>query len=123
MDLTAEYYLQTIETVFLNHSLPKGEMVHRGMRVDPSKVRRVALMTVEGEKDDITGNGQTKAAHTLCKNLPDAMRAHRLQPDVGHYGVFNGRRFRTEIMPEIRKFLRTHQGSKGVLKRAFGRTS
>jgi poly(3-hydroxybutyrate) depolymerase len=122
MDLTAEYYLQTIETVFLDHTLPKGEMLHRGMRVDPSKVRRVALMTVEGEKDDITGNGQTKAAHTLCKNLPDGMRAHRLQPDVGHYGVFNGRRFRTEILPEICNFLRTHQGSKGVLKRAFERT-
>ncbi|MEE8634309.1 MAG: polyhydroxyalkanoate depolymerase [Methyloceanibacter sp.] len=123
MDLTAEYYLQTIETVFLDHSLPKGEMVHRGMHVDPSKVRRVALMTVEGEKDDITGNGQTKAAHALCKNLPDAMHTHHLQPDVGHYGVFNGRRFRAEIMPEIHKFLRMHQGSKGVLKRAFGRSA
>ena len=80
MDLTAEYYLQTIETVFLDHALPKGEMVHRGGPVDPGGIRRVALMTVEGEKDDISGVGQTYAAHTLCKNLPASMREHHLQP-------------------------------------------
>ena len=123
MDLTAEYYLQTIESVFLEQTLPKGEMRHRGTPVDPSKVHRVALMTVEGEKDDISGIGQTQAAQTLCKSLPDAMRAHHLQPDVGHYGVFNGSRFRAEIMPEIRTFLRAHQRPKGVLARAFGRTA
>lgn len=119
MDLTAEYYLQTIETVFLDHTLPKGEMRHRGTQVDPGKIRRVALMTVEGEKDDISGIGQTKAAQTLCKHLPDAMRAHHLQADVGHYGVFNGRRFRSEIMPKIRAFLRANQRPKGVPARAF----
>ncbi len=123
MDLTAEYYLQTIETVFLEHKLPKGEMHHRGTLVDPGKVHRVALMTVEGEKDDISGIGQTKAAQTLCKNLPDAMRAHHLQPDVGHYGVFNGKRFRSEILPEIRAFLRAHERRRGVLARALGRVA
>jgi poly(3-hydroxybutyrate) depolymerase len=120
MDLTAEYYLQTIETVFLEHKLPKGEMLHRGTPVDPAKVHRVALMTVEGEKDDISGIGQTKAAQTLCKNLPDTLRAHHLQPDVGHYGVFNGTRFRSEIMPKIRAFMRSHARRRGVLARAFG---
>ncbi len=123
MDLTAEYYLQTIETVFLEHKLPKGEMRHHGTLVDPSKVHRVALMTVEGEKDDISGIGQTEAAQTLCKSLPDAMRAHHLQPDVGHYGVFNGKRFRSEILPEIRAFLRAHQRKKSVLARAFRRVA
>jgi poly(3-hydroxybutyrate) depolymerase len=123
MDLTAEYYLQTIETVFLEHKLPKGEMRHRGTPVDPGKVQRVALMTVEGERDDISGIGQTKAAQTLCKNLPEAMRAHHLQPSVGHYGVFNGRRFRAEILPRIRDFLCTHQRRRSVFARAFGRAA
>jgi poly(3-hydroxybutyrate) depolymerase len=123
MDLTAEYYLQTIEIVFLEHKLPKGEMLHRGTRVDPSKVRRVALMTVEGEKDDISGIGQTGAAQILCNNLPGTMRAHHLQPGVGHYGVFNGSRFRAEIAPKIRAFLRTHQRQRGVLARAFSRSA
>jgi poly(3-hydroxybutyrate) depolymerase len=119
MDLSAEYYLQTIETVFLEHKLPKGEMRHRGTLVDPSKVHRVALMTIEGEKDDISGIGQTEAAQTLCKNLPETMRARHLQPEVGHYGVFNGSRFRAEILPKISAFLRSNQRSRGVLTRAF----
>lgn len=123
MDLSAEYYLQTIETVFLEHKLPKGQMVHRNVRVDPGKVHRVALMTVEGEKDDISGIGQTFAAHILCKNLADSMRAHYLQPGVGHYGVFNGSRFRAEIVPRINNFIATHQRRRGVLARAFGRTA
>jgi poly(3-hydroxybutyrate) depolymerase len=123
MDLTAEYYLQTIETVFLEHKLPKGEMLHGDTPVDPSKVHRVALMTVEGEKDDISGIGQTGAAQTLCKNLPEAMRAHHLQPDVGHYGVFNGSRFRAEILPKIRDFIRLHQRPRSVLARAFARVA
>jgi poly(3-hydroxybutyrate) depolymerase len=120
MDLTAEYYLQTIETVFLNHFLPRGEMLHRGVPVDPGKIRKVALMTVEGEKDDITGVGQTAAAHELCENLPASLRAHHLQPGSGHYGVFNGSRFRAEIAPKIRSFIATHQRRKGVLARAAG---
>ena len=123
MDLTAEYYLQTIETVFLDYKLPRGQMRHRGALVDPSKVHRVALMTVEGEKDDISGIGQTQAAQTLCKNLPDGLRAHYLQPGVGHYGVFNGSRFRSEILPEIRRFIQSHQRPRSALGRALRRVA
>src|SRR6478736_1147488 len=99
MDLTAEYYLQTVDTVFVKHALPKGEMTHRGEPVDPSKIRRVALMTVEGENDDISGLGQTEATHALCTSIPDHRRVHYVQKGVGHYGVFNGSRFRSEIVP------------------------
>jgi poly(3-hydroxybutyrate) depolymerase len=123
MDLTAEFYLQTIKTVFLDHALPKGEMVHRGRLVDPRAIRRVALMTVEGEKDDISGIGQTYAAHNLCKNLPAAMKEHHLQPAAGHYGVFNGSRFRAEIVPKINRFIATQQRPKGLLGRSFIRMS
>jgi poly(3-hydroxybutyrate) depolymerase len=105
MDLTAEFYLQTVETVFVRHALPKGEMMHRGCKVDPSAIRRVALMTVEGENDDISGLGQTEAAHRLCTNIPDNMRLHYMQPSVGHYGVFNGSRFRSEIAPRMLAFI------------------
>jgi poly(3-hydroxybutyrate) depolymerase len=107
MDLTAEFYLQTVDTVFVKHSLPKGEMMHRGKPVDLTAIRRVALMTVEGEHDDISGVGQTRAAHDLCPNVPEAMRAHYLQKNVGHYGVFNGSRFRAEIAPRIQDFMLT----------------
>ncbi|MGV1014949.1 MAG: polyhydroxyalkanoate depolymerase [Methyloceanibacter sp.] len=119
MDLSADYYLQTIETVFLEHRLPRGLMVHRNTLVDPSKIHRVALMTVEGERDDISGIGQTGAAQTLCSNLPDALREHHLQPGVGHYGVFNGSRFRAEIVPKIRDFTGKNHRSRSVLARAF----
>ncbi|QND51270.1 polyhydroxyalkanoate depolymerase [Phyllobacterium sp. 628] len=108
MDLTAEFYLQTVDTVFVRQSLPKGEMTHRGKLVDPSAIRNVALLTVEGENDDISGVGQTKAAQTLCVNIPDAMRMHHLQAKVGHYGVFNGSRFRAEIAPRIVQFVNDH---------------
>jgi poly(3-hydroxybutyrate) depolymerase len=119
MDLAAEYYLQTIETVFLEHKLAKGEMLHRNRLVDPSKIKEVALMTVEGEKDDVTGAGQTHAAQTLCTNLPNTLRAHHLQPGVGHYGVFNGSRFRGEILPKIRDFIAVNQRRRGFLSRAL----
>jgi len=108
MDLTAEFYLQTVETVFITHALPKGEMTHRGVPVDLTAVRNVALLTVEGENDDISGVGQTEAAQHLCINIPDDMRAHYMQPKVGHYGVFNGSRFRAEIAPRISDFVLTH---------------
>jgi len=108
MDLAAEYYLQTVDTVFVRHALPEGEMRHRGEPVDPAKIRRVALMTVEGEHDDISGVGQTEAAHKLLVNLPDDLKTHWLQPDVGHYGVFNGSRFRAEIAPRISDFVLSH---------------
>jgi poly(3-hydroxybutyrate) depolymerase len=108
MDLTAEFYLHTVETVFVRHALPKGEMVHRGRAVDPSKIRRTALLTIEGERDDISGVGQTEAAHGLCVNIPAERKAHYLQPGVGHYGVFNGSRYRAEIAPRIADFIRSH---------------
>ncbi|MGO4871816.1 MAG: polyhydroxyalkanoate depolymerase [Roseiarcus sp.] len=104
MDLTAEYYMQTIETVFVRHSLPKGEMTHRGEKIDLGAIRRCGLMTVEGEKDDISGVGQTEAAQDLCVNIPTAMKTHYLQTDVGHYGVFNGSRYRSQIAPRIAAF-------------------
>jgi poly(3-hydroxybutyrate) depolymerase len=108
MDLTAEFYLQTVETVFVRHALPKGEMTHRGVPVDPTAIRSVALLTIEGENDDISGIGQTKAAHDLCVNIPADMRAHYMQPAVGHYGVFNGSRFRAEIVPRIVDFINSY---------------
>ena len=108
MDLTAEFYLQTVETVFVRHDLPRGQMKHRGEPVDPSAVRNVALLTVEGENDDISGVGQTQATHDLCVNIPDSMRGHHLQPRVGHYGVFNGSRFRADIVPRIVEFMAAH---------------
>jgi poly(3-hydroxybutyrate) depolymerase len=104
MDLTAEYYMQTIETVFVRHALPKGEMKHRGHLIDLSAIRTCALMTVEGENDDISGVGQTQAAHDLCPNIPQELKLHHLQRDVGHYGVFNGSRFRSQIAPRIAEF-------------------
>ncbi len=105
MDLSAEYYLQTVDTVFVRHALPKGEMMYRDRLVDPSRIKRVALFTVEGEHDDISGVGQTEAAHRLCVNIPPERQAHWLQPGVGHYGVFNGSRFRSEIAPRIADFV------------------
>lgn len=107
MDMTAEFYLQTIDTVFVQHLLPKGQMMHRDKPVDTTAVRRVALMTVEGEKDDISGVGQTQAAHDMCPNIPADLRVNHLQKGVGHYGVFNGSRFRAEIAPRIADFIRS----------------
>ena len=111
MDLAAEYYLQTVDTVFVRHALPKGEMTHRGQPVDPSRIRRVALMTVEGEHDDISGLGQTEAAHRLCSNIPADRKTHYLARGVGHYGVFNGSRFRAEIAPRIADFILSNNGA------------
>jgi poly(3-hydroxybutyrate) depolymerase len=108
MDLTAEFYLQTVDTVFIRHALPKGEMMHRGERVDPGAIRNVALLTVEGENDDISGVGQTAAAQDICTGIPAERRAHYLQPKVGHYGVFNGSRFRAEIVPRIVDFITSY---------------
>ena len=110
MDLAAEFYLQTVDTVFIRHALPKGEMTHRGRRIDPSQIKRVALLTVEGEHDDISAVGQTEAAHVLCSNIPAADKVHYLQPAVGHYGVFNGSRFRAEIAPRIADFVLSRNG-------------
>jgi poly(3-hydroxybutyrate) depolymerase len=115
MDLTAEFYLQTIKTVFQDHALPKGTMMHRGTLVDCSEIRDTALMTVEGERDDICGLGQTQAAHDLCTGIPEHMKVHYVQEGVGHFGVFNGTRWRTEIQPRIREFIRTIEYSRGSI--------
>jgi poly(3-hydroxybutyrate) depolymerase len=106
LDLTEEFYLQTIDIVFQQHLLPKGELTHRGRLVSPETITDIALMTVEGENDDISGIGQTQAAHALCSALPESMKEDYVQPNVGHYGVFNGRRFREEIYPRVRDFIR-----------------
>ncbi len=109
MDLPAEFYLQTVKTVFQDHALPMGTMMHRGRKVDCTAIRKTAIMTVEGERDDICGLGQTEAAHGLCPNVPVDEHYYYVQPGVGHYGVFNGTRFRTEIQPRIREMIRTVQ--------------
>ncbi len=124
MDLTAEFYLQTVETVFIRHALPKGEMTHRGKPVDTAAIRNVALLTVEGENDDISGLGQTQAAHDICPNIPDDMRVHYMQPAVGHYGVFNGSRFRSEIVPRIVDFITSYgRDSRAAAKPRLVRTT
>nr|AAP58508.1 putative intracellular PHB depolymerase [uncultured Acidobacteriota bacterium] len=120
MDLAAEFYLQTVDTVFIRHALPKGEMTSRGRKIDPSVITRVALMTVEGENDDISGVGQTEAAHKLCVNIPADMKVHYLQPGVGHYGVFNGSRFRSEIAPRISDFMLSNNRSRKANGKANG---
>jgi poly(3-hydroxybutyrate) depolymerase len=109
MDLPAEFYLETVKAVFQEHLLPKGELMHRGKKVDCSAIRKTAIMTVEGERDDICGLGQTEAAHDLCSNVAVDEHYYYVQPGVGHYGVFSGTRFRSEIQPRIREMIRTIQ--------------
>jgi poly(3-hydroxybutyrate) depolymerase len=105
LDLTEEFYLQTVDVVFQRYLLPKGELTHRGRLVNLAAITDVAAMSVEGENDDISGVGQTQAVHGLLPNLPDALHELYVQPRVGHYGVFNGRRFNDEIYPRIRDFI------------------
>jgi poly(3-hydroxybutyrate) depolymerase len=105
MDLPAEFYLETIERIFKKHELAEGILEVGGRKVDCGAIKDVRLLTVEGERDDITGKGQTASAHTLCRNLPEALRKHHLQDKVGHYGIFNGRRWREEILPHVRSFV------------------
>jgi len=109
MDLSAEFYLQTIESVFLEHRLPRGLLTHHGVLVEPASIERTAMLTIEGERDDISGIGQTRAAHKLTTNLPESMRMHYEQQGVGHYGLFNGRRFNVEIAPRIKAFIAAHR--------------
>ena len=113
IDLPAEFYLQTVSEVFQEFVLPRGTMKHRGSIVRPGAVRRPALLTVEGANDDITGLGQTRAAHDLCSAIPAARRRHHVQPGVGHYGTFSGRGWREGIAPVIRSFVREHASSNG----------
>jgi poly(3-hydroxybutyrate) depolymerase len=105
LDMPAEYYLDTIKTVFQEFALPKGKMTVAGELVCPEAIRRTALFTIEGELDDISGNGQTEAAHNLCPNVPSEKRRHLLATGVGHYGIFSGRKFRELIYPQIRAFV------------------
>ena len=105
MDLSAEFYLQTVETVFIRHDLPKGKMTHRGKPVDLAKIHRVALLTIEGERDNICGIGQTSAAHALCTSLRPKQRREHLAPGVGHYGVFSGSRWERETYPLLRTMI------------------
>jgi poly(3-hydroxybutyrate) depolymerase len=107
LDITEEFYLQTIGIVFQKYLLPKGELVHRRRKVDTQAISDIALMTVEGAHDDISGVGQTQAAHALCPNIPDELKELYVHPDVGHYGVFNGSKFRRDIYPRIRDFIQT----------------
>ncbi len=108
LDMPAEYYLETIKTVFQDHALPLGTWDVEGKRVRPQDIKNVALLTVEGELDDISGSGQTEAAHGLCSGLPKDMKEHYTAPKCGHYGIFSGRRWREMIAPRITEFIRRH---------------
>ena len=109
-DMTAEFYLQTIEHVFQKHSLPKGEFVHRGTPIDPDAIRDTALLAIEGENDDISGIGQTRAALDLAEHLPLSKKKYHLARDVGHYGIFNGSKWRTRIAPVVEEWMRANGG-------------
>jgi poly(3-hydroxybutyrate) depolymerase len=105
LDLTAEFYLETVNRVFQQHLLPRGELTWRGRRVDPGAIRRTALFTVEGERDDICSAGQTVAAHDLCHRIKPSRKRHHMQPGVGHYGVFSGRKWANQIYPLVRNVI------------------
>ncbi|MGB8275278.1 MAG: polyhydroxyalkanoate depolymerase [Alphaproteobacteria bacterium] len=106
MDLPAELYLETIRALFCDHLLARGEMTWRGVAVDPAAITRTALMTVEAERDDISGNGQTEAAHGLCPNIPDGLRERHFEPRIGHLGMFHGRCWRSHVLPRFHRFIR-----------------
>ena len=107
-DMTAEFYLQTVDVVFQRHLLPKGEMMHRGKRVDPAAITDIALLAIEGERDDISGVGQTKAALKIATKLPEAQKKYYLAPEVGHYGIFNGSKWRDNIAPVVENWITEH---------------
>jgi poly(3-hydroxybutyrate) depolymerase len=107
-DMSAEFYLQTISTVFQDHALPKGAMMHRETRVDPAAITDIAILAIEGERDDISGLGQTKAALKISTSLPDAMKKYHMVPGAGHYGIFNGSKWRTKIAPVVEKWIAAH---------------
>jgi poly(3-hydroxybutyrate) depolymerase len=104
-DMTAEFYLQTVDSVFQRHLLPKGELMHRGARVDPAAIHDTALLAIEGERDDISGLGQTKAALDIATKVPASKKKYFMASDVGHYGIFNGRKWRERIAPVVEKFI------------------
>jgi poly(3-hydroxybutyrate) depolymerase len=104
-DMTADFYLQTVDVVFQRHLLPKGELRHRGKKVDPAAITDTALLAIEGERDDISGIGQTRAALDIAAKLPSKKKQYFLAKDVGHYGIFNGRKWRERIAPVLEKFI------------------
>ena len=104
-DMTAEFYLGTIEAVFQKHSLPRGEFIHRGKPIDPDAIRDTALLAIEGERDDISGLGQTRAALDLAAHLPPEKKKYHLAPEVGHYGIFNGSKWRDRIAPVVEEWI------------------
>lgn len=108
-DMTAEFYLQTIDVVFQRHLLPKGEMMHRGRLVDPGAITDIGLLAIEGERDDISGIGQTKAALKIATNLPETHKLYHLARDVGHYGIFNGSKWRGRIAPVVEQWIERHE--------------
>jgi poly(3-hydroxybutyrate) depolymerase len=108
LDIPAEYYLDTIKRVFQDHDLPHGRFMYRGVRVAPEAITKTALFTIEGELDDISGSGQTQAAHELCTGVPATRRQHLTAQGAGHYGIFSGRRYREVIYPQIRDFIRKY---------------
>lgn len=124
MDITSDFYLQTVEIVFQRHLLPKGKMKWRDpgtgklQDVRPQDIKHTALLTIEGELDDISAHGQTTAAHKLCENLAPTKQFHHFQENVGHYGIFNGRRWREQIMPRIRTFIRQFDQGSNELPRS-----
>ena len=111
-DVTADFYLETVDRVFKRHCLPQGTMMWRDHQVDPKAIRLTALMTVEGELDDISAPGQTLAAQTLCTAIPDHLRVQHMEENVGHYGIFNGRRWRDSIAPKITDFIRKAESAR-----------
>ena len=107
-DMTAEFYLQTIDVVFQDHALPKGEMLHRGRRVDPAAITDIAILAIEGEKDDISGLGQTRAALSIATNLPDDKKRYYMAEGAGHYGIFNGSKWRNKVAPVVEEWMKAH---------------
>jgi poly(3-hydroxybutyrate) depolymerase len=107
-DMTEEFYLQTIDVVFQRHALPKSEMTHRGRRVDPAAIADVALLAIEGERDDISGIGQTRAALDISTGLEAKRKRYHLAKGVGHYGIFNGSKWRNKIAPIVEQWIARH---------------
>jgi poly(3-hydroxybutyrate) depolymerase len=106
--MTAEFYLQTVDVVFQRNLLPKSEMMHRGRAVDPKAITDVALLAIEGERDDISGVGQTRAGLTIATKLPEKMKSYYLAEGAGHYGIFNGSKWREKIAPVVEKWIAAH---------------
>ncbi|OYX86977.1 MAG: poly(3-hydroxybutyrate) depolymerase, partial [Azorhizobium sp. 35-67-5] len=105
LDLAAEFYLETVQYVFQEYRLPKGELTYRGNKLDFTAIRRTSLLTVEGERDDICSLGQTLAAQDICANLRPHRKRHHMQPGVGHYGVFSGRKWANQVYPLVRNHI------------------